>query len=72
MANSSLSSRIKKVYKEQAGAELGQAQLKLGLDFNSINRNLISLIVLVELTNFPFYIFLIRLKISELATASYC
>ena len=24
-------------YKGQAGAELGQAQLKLGLDFNSIN-----------------------------------
>ena len=24
---------------EQAGAELGQAQLKLGLDFNSINLN---------------------------------
>ena len=24
-------------YIKQAGAELGQAQLKLGLDFNSIN-----------------------------------
>jgi len=34
--------------KEQAGAELGQAQLKLGLDFNSINLSLTSLIVVVE------------------------
>ena len=25
--------------REQAGAELGQAQLKLGLDFNSFNLN---------------------------------
>ena len=33
---------------EQAGAELGQAQLKLGLDFNSINFNQTSIIVLVE------------------------
>ena len=33
---------------EQAGAELGQAQLKLGLDLNSINLNEISFIVLVE------------------------
>ena len=33
---------------EQAGAELGQAQLKLGLDFNSIALNETSLIVLVE------------------------
>ena len=33
---------------EQAGAELGQAQLKLGLDFNTINLNEISFIVLVE------------------------
>ena len=32
----------------QAGAELGQAQLKLGLQFNSINFNYTSLIVLVE------------------------
>ena len=35
-------------YTEQAGAELGQAQLKLGLDLNSINLNEISFIVLVE------------------------
>ena len=33
---------------KQAGAELGQAQLKLGLDLNSINLNEISFIVLVE------------------------
>ena len=33
---------------EQAGAELGQAQLKLGLDFNTIELNWTSLIVLVE------------------------
>ena len=33
---------------KQAGAELGQAQLKLALDFNSINLNTTSLIVLVE------------------------
>ena len=33
---------------KQAGAELGQAQLKLGLDFNSINFNQTSIIVLVE------------------------
>ena len=33
---------------KQAWAELGQAQLKLGLDFNSINLNKTSLIVLVE------------------------
>ena len=33
---------------KQAGAELGQAQLKLGLDFNSINLNKNSVIVLVE------------------------
>ena len=26
-------------FEKQAGAELGQAQLKLGLDFNSINLN---------------------------------
>ena len=32
---------------KQAGAELGEAQLKLGLDFNSFSLNLISL-VLVE------------------------
>ena len=34
--------------RKQAGAELGQAQLKLGLDFNSINFNQTSIIVLVE------------------------
>ena len=33
---------------KQAGAELGQAQLKLGLDLNSMNLNEISFIVLVE------------------------
>ena len=33
---------------EQAGAELGQAQHKLGLDFNSINLNKTTLIVLIE------------------------
>ena len=33
---------LSKLY-EQAGAELGQAQLKLGLDFNSINLNQSSL-----------------------------
>ena len=33
---------------KQAGAELGQAQLKLGLDLYSINLNEISFIVLVE------------------------
>ena len=34
--------------KKQAGAELGQAQLKLGLDLNSIDWNQTSLIALVE------------------------
>jgi len=29
--------KIRKEWWKQAGAELGQAQLKLGLDFNSIN-----------------------------------
>ena len=33
-------------YNKQAGAELGQAQLKLGLDFDSIDLNKTSLIVL--------------------------
>ena len=43
---------------KQAGAELDQAQLKLGLDL---------LVVLVEWTNFPFYFILIGFEISELA-----
>ena len=59
-----------KIFKEQAGAELGQAQHKLGLDFNSINLNLTSL-VLVETTNFPFYTYLIRLEIPEFAITSF-
>ena len=37
-----------RINEKQAGAELGQAQLKLGLDFNSINFNQTSIIVLVE------------------------
>ena len=44
---------------------LGQAQLKLGLDLNSINLNEISFIVLVELTNFHFYTYLIHLEIDS-------
>ena len=47
---------------KQAGAELGQAQLKLGLDLNSIWIKLV-FIVVVELTNFHFYTYLIRLEI---------
>ena len=31
--------KIRKEWWKQAGAELGQAQLKLGLDFNSFNLN---------------------------------
>ena len=46
---------------KQADAVLGQAQLKLGLDFTSIQ--------LFEYTNFPFYSILIRLEIAELAIA---
>ena len=42
---------------------MGQAQLKLGLDFTSIQ--------LFEYTNFPFYSILIRLEIAELAIVSY-
>ena len=49
------------IEKRQAGAELGQAQLKLGLDFTSIQ--------LFQYTNF--YSILIRLEIAELAIASY-
>ena len=33
---------------KQADAELGQAQLKLGLDLNSIDLNQTTLVVLVE------------------------
>ena len=59
---------------EQAGAELGQAQIRLELRFISNVQNwltkLKSLNVLVELTNFPFYTFLIRFDIAELAIAS--
>ena len=55
----------------QAGAELGQAQLKLGLEFNSKYFNYTSLIVLAEQTNFPFYTYFIRQEIAELAIASY-
>ena len=47
---------------KQAGAVLGQAQLKIGLDFNSIQ--------LFEKTNIPFYSILIGLEIAELAIAS--
>ena len=42
---------------------MGQAQLKLGLDFTSIQ--------LFEYTNFLFYNVLIQLEIAELAIASY-
>ena len=42
--NLTLSDNIEK----QAGAELGQTQLKLGLDFNSINLYYTILIVLIE------------------------
>ena len=55
---------------KQAGAELGQAQLKLGLDFNSINLNKYSLVVLVEYTNFPLYTHFIWIEIAKLAMAS--
>ena len=48
-----------KKYSEQAGAELGQAQLKLELE----------LIVFVEYTNLPFNAILIWLQIAELAAA---
>ena len=44
---------------KQAGAELGQAQLKLELE----------LIVFVEYTNLPFNAILIWLQIAELAAA---
>ena len=40
--------KIVKKWTKQAGAKLGQAQLKLGLNFNSINMNKKNLIVLVE------------------------
>ena len=46
------SQKVGQKISKQAGAELGQAQLKLGLDFTSTNLHLIakktSLIVLVE------------------------
>ena len=42
---------------------MGQAQLKLGLDFTSIQ--------LFEYTNFPFYSILIRIEKAELSIASY-
>ena len=38
----------KQIETKQAGAELGQAQLKLGLDFNSISLNWTSLIAVVD------------------------
>ena len=55
--------KVIKKRKKQAEAVLGQAQLKLGLDFTAIQ--------LFEYTNFPFYSILIRLEIAELAIASY-
>ena len=47
----------------QAGAELGQAQLKLWLDFLTPSH--------FEYTNLPFYTFLTLPEIVELAIASY-
>ena len=49
----------------QAGAELGQAQLKLRLDLTP------SLIVLAEQTIFPIYTIPIQIQIAELTIASY-
>ena len=65
-----------KKWKDHAGAELGQAQIKLELGFTSTNLHwkvkTTSLIVLVEYTNFPFYNILNQLEIvAELAIASY-
>ena len=39
---------------KQAGAELGQAQLKLGLDFNSINLYQLVLLYFLSRPTFPF------------------
>ena len=57
---------------KQAGAELGQAQLKLGLDHTSTSLHWIAARKLVLLkTKFSFYTILIQLEIAELAIASY-
>ena len=51
------------VNNKQAGTELSQAQLKLGLDFNSINSNLNYSYCTCWVDQLYFYTYLIRLEI---------